>query len=225
MGNTNGVGTKYLTRLSCIAHFVGWTKFPALDFVAEKTATKHSPKTLPHIAALSVKLMSVSEILEQIDEAFMGIKCPETSLRQYFLTDQKGMSGRITKEEWADARKNRVDTQWQDIPDSEIEECDCLLAHMQAPEYQYYLPAYMRYSINHYQNPDWGNGILGSTVFAIYPSKKDKSMYEYSLSQISLLNSAQNKAIISFLEFISENADYVERPDALKALERYWYEL
>lgn len=31
---------------------LGWTNFPVLDFVAEKTATKHSPKCFPHIAAL-----------------------------------------------------------------------------------------------------------------------------------------------------------------------------
>lgn len=34
----------------------GWTNFPALDFVAEKTATKQSPKSLPHIAALDVRM-------------------------------------------------------------------------------------------------------------------------------------------------------------------------
>ena len=48
---------------------MGWTNFPVLDFVAEKTATKHSPKNLPHIAALGenkpVRLMYLDECKDQ----------------------------------------------------------------------------------------------------------------------------------------------------------------
>jgi hypothetical protein len=52
------------------------------------------------------------------------------------------MSREITDTEWADAASCRSDSRWQDVLDSEIEACDVLLAHMEASEYQYYLPAY-----------------------------------------------------------------------------------
>ena len=51
------------------------------------------------------------------------------------------MSGEIIDEEWAEAGRNRVDSSWQDIPDSETRECDVLLAHMGPEEFRYYLPA------------------------------------------------------------------------------------
>jgi len=166
--------------------------------------------------------MEAEEIITEIEKVFCGLKKPQTSLRQYVLTDEKGMSGTITDEEWKNAGKNRQDQKWQDIPDSEIKECDCMLAHMPAEDFIYYLPAYMRYSLNNHTLPLWESDIIGSTVFALYASSQDKNLYEYVVQQHSLLNSEQIDSIKSFLEFVSINAEDVQRPDAIKALERYW---
>lgn len=163
--------------------------------------------------------MDVENIIKEIESAFEGLKKPYLSLRQFKLTDEKGMSGEITDKEWNMAGTNRVDSKWQEIPDSEIKECDCLLAHMEATEFQYYLPAYMRYSLNHYKEPIWENEIIGSTVFSLHPSKES---YGYNTKQYSLLNKEQQKVIVQFLKFVEENADYVQRPDAKKARESYW---
>ena len=40
------------------------------------------------------------DIRRIIDAAFDGVPRPATSLRQFWLTDQKGMSATITEEEW-----------------------------------------------------------------------------------------------------------------------------
>ena len=166
--------------------------------------------------------MEANELIKNIELAFQNIKKPNTSLRQFKLTDEKGMSEGITEDEWNKAGKPRGDSNWQSIPDSEIEECGCLLAHMQAEEFHYYLPAYMRYSVKHYQKSILESDILGTTVFSLYPSAKDEDMYQYMVSQLSLLNEKQKNTIIQFLQFIETMADDVERPNATKALERYW---
>ena len=166
--------------------------------------------------------MDADELIKAIEIAFDGAARPETSMRQFLLTDKYGMTREITKVEWAQAGKARVDNKWADIPDSEIEECDCQLAHMQAEEFWYYLPAYMRYSVKHYQKPIWETDILGMCVSSLYPSSKDSSLYAYKISQLALINSAQKQVIVQFLKFVASMADYVQRPDATKALERYW---
>ena len=166
--------------------------------------------------------MDASDVLQSIREAFDGVPRPETSLRQFRLTDLKGMAGTITREEWVKAGIERSDTNWQDIPDAEIKECDCVLAHMQASEFQYYLPAYMRYAVKNAHLPIWESDILGMTVSALYPSTNDVGLRHYVLAQYSLLTRPQRKAIVKFLRFVAESADFVQRPHAQKALERHW---
>jgi hypothetical protein len=156
--------------------------------------------------------MEADNLIKAIELAFDRVERSETSLRQFVLTDKFGMTREITAEEWAQAGRKRADTKWQDIPDSEIEECDCQLAHMQAKEFLYYLPAYMRYSVKHYQRPIWETDIIGSSVCSLYPSS----------SQLSLLNGAQKLVIVQFLKFVESMADDVQRPYATIALERFW---
>src|SRR5687767_1060971 len=126
------------------------------------------------------RAMDASEVLASIEAAFDGIARPKISLRQFRLTDQKGMAGTITDEEWLNAGNQRSDRRWQDVPDSEIEECDVVLAHMQAAEFQYYLPAYMRYAVRNFQLPVWKSAILGMTVSALNPSNKYPGSRQYT---------------------------------------------
>ena len=166
--------------------------------------------------------MDADELIREIELAFNGVARPATSLRQFFLTDRYGMSREITRQEWAQAGRDRVDFKWQDIPDSEIHECSCLLAHMQAEDFQYYLPAYMRYAVKHFDKPIWETSILGSVVFSLSPTAKDPGGYAYQVAQFASLDSSQKCGIVQFLYFVSTKAGYVQRPDAVKALERYW---
>ncbi len=161
------------------------------------------------------------ELIKTIEQTFNGVECSSTSLRQFLLTDQFGLSRDITDKEWEQAGKSRIDSMWQDIPDSEIEECNCLLAHMQAEEFKYFLPAYMRYSVKHYKKSIWETDIIGSVVHSLSPS----SIYDdvYRIRQLSLLSEAQIFVVIQFLQFVATSADDVQRPDAVDALEHYWY--
>lgn len=63
--------------------------------------------------------MLAEELIKAIEQAFDGVERSSTSLHQFLLTDQFGMSRCITDKEWTQAGKSRVDTKWQNIPDSE----------------------------------------------------------------------------------------------------------
>src|SRR5262245_26297674 len=131
--------------------------------------------------------MDAPELLVAINAAFDGVAKPVLSLRQFSLTDRKGMSGSITQAEWLEAGRRRIDTKWQDIPDTEIEECGVVLSHMEAADFQYYLPAYTTYSLKHSRVPIWESPILDMTTYSLCPDRKDVNLRRYKLSQLSLL--------------------------------------
>jgi hypothetical protein len=158
-----------------------------------------------------------------IDAAFASVPRPETSLRQFRLTDQKGMTQEISDQEWAEAGRHRRNRKWQDIPDDELAECGVLLAHMGPEEIRYYLPAYMRYALKNQHLPIWEDDTMGSVIFSVDPRTNEPRAMQYKLDQLSLLDKNQCRAIVAFLEFAANDAQDIHRPDARKALERYWY--
>ncbi len=153
-----------------------------------------------------------------IESAFDGVPRSRTSLRQFVLTDQKGMAGTITAEEWRVAGLLRADTKWQEVSELEIEHCGCLLAHMQAEEFRYYLPAYMRYSVEHARDSIMESMIPAFVVFGLTPSQRHPS---YSVRQYSLLNPSQRTAVTLFLRFMVDHADEYSVKDAKSAL-AFW---
>ena len=167
--------------------------------------------------------MRTSQLIAQIQDVFKDVPRADTSLFQYVLTDQKGISGSITDKEWNEAGVSRTDNTWTDIQNDQIEDCDCQLAHMTPKDFTYYLPAYMCYSLSSIETKNLSQDILGSTLHSLYPSKKDTSLYNYSLNLLSFLNITQQNIIIDFLEFVSVNANEFDYPYARKSLERYWY--
>lgn len=161
-------------------------------------------------------------LINRIENAFDGSPRAETSMRQFQLTDKYGMSREITFEEWEAAGAKRVDLTWQEIPDDEIEECDCLLAHMGPEEYRYYLAAYMRYGVKNIFRPIWETDVLGMTISSLSPTTDNEDMHAYALNQYSGLNPPQRHAVIQFLEFVAKLEHDVRHADAQKALTNYW---
>ncbi|UHQ19729.1 hypothetical protein LVB87_00735 [Lysobacter sp. KIS68-7] len=153
-----------------------------------------------------------------IESAFDGVPRASTSLRQFLLTDEKGMSGTITDEEWRIAGITRTDAKWQDLAGLEVEHFGCLLAHMQAEEYRYYLPAYMLYALEHAQASILETAVPGCVVFALRPSRDYPA---YSASQYSLLDAPQREAVAAFLRYMAIHAEEFTSGDAERALE-FW---
>ncbi len=146
--------------------------------------------------------MDPNAIIRMIDSAFDGVARPDTSLRQFRLTDLFGMSDGMPPRAWHIAGKARVDRTWQEIPDAEIAECGCLLTHMDAKDFQYYLPAYMRFAIAH-RGREAASDILGATLFALSPAAGGECSRAHALSQLAQLDFSQQVAIRRFLKFVS----------------------
>jgi len=166
--------------------------------------------------------MDTSQVLDVIGTAFNGVARPDTSLRQFLLTDRKGLAGTITDQEWLEAGRQRSDETWQQIPDAEIEECGVVLAHMQASEFRYYLPAYMHYAVRHSHLDVWKWEIFAMTVSSLRPSMYDAGLRHYAVGHYALFTRSQRQAIVQFLRFVVENAAEILRPDAKEALDRDW---
>lgn len=168
--------------------------------------------------------MEIASLIELIETAFNGVEFSSTSMRQFQLTDKFGMSREITAKEWYLAGKNRVDNSWQEIPDSEIEECDVLLSHMIDGEYIYFLPAYMIYSLKHYTSSALASDsfILGSTIYSLSAASKQIDLRDYQISKFKLINETQKAAIVEFLRFIAMSQESIYGNDALAALNSYW---
>ena len=161
--------------------------------------------------------MNIQETLVRIYSAFKGVPRPETSLRQFVLTDKFGMSGDVSDEEWDEAGRNRIDDRWEDIPGMELEECGCQLAHMMSDDVLYYLPAYMRHSLNHIHIPLWKNTIAGSVIFHLSTPNP---------MHFSNINRDQAAAICAYLEYMKENLEgkdgRLDAEYALSAWLRIW---
>lgn len=171
---------------------------------------------------LAPECMDAIDVIACIENAFQGVVRAETSLRQLLLTDQFGMARHITESEWRAAGKARVDAIWQEIPDAEIEECHGLLAHMNAEEFQYYLPAYMRCAVKRHDETMWGTEVPERTVSSLSPAKTGKGVCPSSIAQYAALNAAQRNAVIVFLTLVAQLDDAMQGHDALEALAACW---
>ena len=162
--------------------------------------------------------MEINELLQNIGSAFQDVPRASTSLRQFWLTDEKGLSGTLTPDEWRLASVTRTDANWTDIAAIEIETYGCQLAHMPGDAFSYYLPAYMSYAAAKVGEPAPGDAILSFTIYGLVPSAQHPP---YSEQQYSLLTSRQRESVASFLTFVSEHSDEYVCHEAQQAL-RHW---
>ncbi|WP_151869823.1 MULTISPECIES: DUF6714 family protein [Acinetobacter] len=169
--------------------------------------------------------MNQEKLIAEIEAAFSDVKRPKKSLRQFKITDEKGMSQEISAEEWNIAGMRCTDKTWQEISDSELEECGCQLAHMQSDEFLYYLPVYMHHSVRYYKRPIWEENFIWCTICSLEDPVQAENYYpglgKYKQEQFSKLISKHVKVIIAYLKFIATEGDYIDQPDVISTLD-YW---
>lgn len=161
--------------------------------------------------------MDAQQVIGLIEAAFPLEPLPEMSLHQAQLSDQ-AMSREISDAEWSGAAKLDAGRNWQRFGEDELMACDAALSHLEEGSFVYYLPAFLVFAIRHC-NTRWSDpaeSIVGSTVFAVTHRST------YSLGRFKRFSPEQRRAVVVFLEFISENGNDHERPLAEKALKRYW---
>jgi hypothetical protein len=153
----------------------------------------------------------------RIQAAFPLAPLPDMSLHQAQLADQS-MSREIPEQEWIAAGWVDAERSWQAFGDDELLACDAALAHLEETAFVYYLPAFLIFAVHHCAAtwPDPSEALVGSTVFSV------TQRGPHNLGRYKRLNPEQRAAVVAFLEFIAENGNHSERPQAEKALKRYW---
>jgi hypothetical protein len=161
--------------------------------------------------------MEAQQLISAIEAAFPVAPLPEMTLHQAKLADQS-MSRKISEAEWSSAGAIDAGRTWKSFADEELMACDVALAHFVEDSFVYYLPAFLVFAVRHCSAtwPDRAESLVGTTMFSV--THRDP----YSLARYKRLNSEQQSAVIAFLEFIAENGNHHERPQAEKALKRYW---
>jgi hypothetical protein len=104
------------------------------------------------------------------------------------------------------------------VTDQEIISCDAALSHFDEASFVYHLPAFLLFAVRN-RSVDWpdpAESTVGSIVFSV------THRTPYTLARFKRLSSEQRAAVVAFLELIAEKGNYHERPEAQKALERYW---
>ena len=161
-------------------------------------------------------------LLKRIENSFGNVRWSPISMRQFYLTDQFGMSREISEKEWSSAGQSSVDSDWTDIPDSEIEECGVLLAHMESCGFIYYLPAYLHYSLRHFPPLVHNSMVLEFLLFSLTVDTERAELRLFTESKFETLDAAQKSVVIEFLKFIESSDELVFASDAREALKSYW---
>lgn len=161
--------------------------------------------------------MEASQVIAAIHKAFPLEPFPEISLHQAQLADQS-MSREITEREWNEAGQADAGRAWSDFSDQDLMACDSALSHFDETSFVYYLPAFLLFAVRHcsvtWPNP--AERLFGSVVFAV------THRTPYSLSRFKRLSTEQRAVVVAFLELVANIGNDQERPQAEKALLRYW---
>ncbi len=100
---------------------------------------------------------------------------------------------------------------------------DMIISNYAAPSFfsagafQYYIPAFMIWSLNHYDTIEYAPE---STIRAFDPTNEAPGLYEFQVSKFALFTEPQCAAVIRFLQAFSPDPDL--GPIAMDALENYW---
>jgi hypothetical protein len=102
---------------------------------------------------------------------------------------------------------------------------DIIISNYAAPSFfsaeafQYYMPAFMIWSLNHHDTIEYA---AESTIRAFDPTNEDPGLYEFQISKFALFTRPQRAAVIQFLQAFSHDPDL--GPVAGDALTNYWLE-
>lgn len=115
------------------------------------------------------------------------------------------------------ARRLDPETQWENIPDEKISKWGTSLVFLDPESIRYHLPAFMRFAAREWLHRHHvGNG--DAVLYALSDGPRSKGYHEDSFL---LLDEPQNKAVATFLEFLS-HVDSIYGREAEKALSHGW---
>ena len=155
-----------------------------------------------------------AELIRNIRSAFAHVQRGDgITLHQARVIDDYG--GEAAQQV---ARTKDVDVHWWDVPDQWIETLGDVLSFLDPTGFRYYIPAYMVWTIEHYQTSH------SLTVdFTIYALGLHKDRNEYKLRNFELMDEAQSQAICRFLRYLVKFGGFdADGSAAQNALDKYW---
>jgi hypothetical protein len=106
---------------------------------------------------------------------------------------------------------------WRHLNDDAIVSNYAAPSFFSAEAFQYYMPAFMIWSLNHDDTIEYA---AESTLRAFDPTAGDAELQAFQVSKYALFTDPQRKAVIRFLQAFSAHPDLGEI--AMDALTNYW---
>ena len=158
--------------------------------------------------------MKKEEIKKVIEEAFNGVTLDGgISLEQTKVIDNYRRG--ISDDEFIALPNNEVTNNWKEIPNSKLDEAECL-AHFDRKGFRYYIPALMLRLLGNY---DTDSMMTIGTLSILYP-KTETWSYLYTL-----LTKQQYQAIALFLKELPNLVEldtFEDRKVVDRAFKNYW---
>lgn len=128
---------------------------------------------------------------------------------------------RGSRQERNEARKLDMDRFWWDVPAVDIERHDWILSFLDPIGFHYYLPAYMTWTLKHYEHSD--SNSVNSTIYALDYLNNGDGLRGFAMERYTRMNQEQSRAICAFLRFMAEcTLGMADEVVAHRAMEMYW---
>jgi hypothetical protein len=151
-------------------------------------------------------LQSEIDLISQIEVAFRNVTLGDgVSLNMTMFHDSWGCASEYKVLAKKDERKD-----WSAIPDSTLEQFKSVFCFTDLLGYRFYLPAYMRWTINNHRKSD--NIIADFTIYALDPNKRPFTETRI----VDWLTKSQIDVVVAFLDFCSLNDDSLDARVAIK---------
>jgi len=152
---------------------------------------------------------SVREVVAAIEIAFDGVSRGDGIT----LHEADAIDNALSDSDRVAARLRDAESRWQDIPAEQIERACSSLCFVDAQGFHYYIPAFMRWSVQHYKDSD--SLTVDTTIYRLDGVEGDA---------FQLFTNEQRRAIALFLRHMAskEVSEYADAPFAIKALEERW---
>lgn len=152
-------------------------------------------------------------IIRLIESSFAGVELGDGLT----IHQREAIDDYRTGEEIKVARRLDPETRWQDIPEEKIEKYGTSLVFLDPKSIRYHLPAFMRFVVQQWLKCHYiGKG--DAVLYGLADGPRSEGYYKDSFL---LLDDVQNKAIATFLEFVSR-VDSIYGDDAGKGLHHGW---
>ncbi|MCW3095898.1 MAG: hypothetical protein JWL77_1516 [Chthonomonadaceae bacterium] len=153
-------------------------------------------------------------LIAQIRMAFAGV----TRMGGVSLHEADVIDGYGSPQQRNAARKLDTDRVWWEVPDADIERYHWILSFLDATGFRYYIPAYMTWTLAHYEHSESDSG--DKTIYALDCGERRN---DHKLQYFKLFSREQSEAVCAFLRFMEDDpTGMADSGAALGALKRYW---